>query len=457
MAIADDFSLNYSTKKISHASGSTRYTVNAFYSWLMDAFDDASQMDDQVPVKANTPTEYELINDWEFNADSDVGYLYGGSIIVNKTAGDDIWANFYTLGTITSGSVVHWMQDGSLVASHPGYTDGHIDQLIKVTSAGVDTDSKNVTAFIRNLGDLYDHFEATATATGGRNPIPLATVDDTNDDSTGSTVTGCSIDFNVGAISEDIGDGDGANIYDVAIDGGGNSIANVYKWLKYMTRRENTTALESGWPAGGFYQGISSSYTEVKAAPFGSFAGGKFFGARGVWVENLSDPNNIQLIDAAGDTHIPPVSITVSVTGVVADDRVLVARSVAGEINKNQFTISSVTSNTIVATVAIGGDIPTSGNIRIGDTQYVYTGKSGSTFTGVSPDPTGKTGGFYVPLIDAVATGTSVTSPSMIFGSNFDVIGRVRKKGILPFQNTGTVTSAGLTISAIRTTDTIVS
>ena len=105
MAISGDFSLNYSTKKISHTSGSTRYTVNALYSWLMDLFDDAGQMDDTVPIKANTPTEYELINGWEFNADSDLDYLYGGSIIVNKTGGNDIWANFYTLGTIASGAV----------------------------------------------------------------------------------------------------------------------------------------------------------------------------------------------------------------------------------------------------------------------------------------------------------------------------------------------------------------
>ena len=43
MAIQDDFTLDYSAKTISHTSGSTRYTVNALYSWLMD---------DQVPMSA---------------------------------------------------------------------------------------------------------------------------------------------------------------------------------------------------------------------------------------------------------------------------------------------------------------------------------------------------------------------------------------------------------------------
>jgi hypothetical protein len=36
------------------------------------------------------------------------------------------------------------------------------------------------------------------------------------------------------------------------------------------------------------------------------------------------------------------------------------------------------------------------------------------------------------------------------------VIARVRKKGILPYENTATITSAGASISAIRTTDSIV-
>jgi hypothetical protein len=454
MAIQDDFSLNYTTKKISHASGSTRYTVNALYSWLMDLFDDVSQMDDTIPIKANTPTEYELINTWEFSADSDLDYLYGGSIIVNKSGGNDIWANFYTLGSIASGSIVYWKQGTALVASHAGYSSGHIDQLIKVTAAGADTDSKKVSAFIRNLGDTYDHFEVQATATGGRNPVPLATATDLNDDSGTASFGTVTVAF--GTVSRDIGDGNGAQNYDVEVDATGYTCAQAYKLLKYHTRRQETGAIGSGnATAGRFYQLANGAYAAVKAAPFGSFAGGKFFGARGVWLKGVTDPMQMQLIDAAGTIRTPPVSIAVAVSGVVSGDRVLVARSSAGVVNKSQFTISSVTSTTIVATITIPTDIPSSGAIRIGDVQYTYTGKSGATFTGVSPSPVGKTGGFYVPLVDAVASGTSISAPSITYLADFDVIARVRKKGILPFENTGTVTNAGLTISAIRTTDTI--
>jgi hypothetical protein len=453
MAISDDFSLNYTTKKISHASGTTRYTVNALYSWLMDLFDDAGQMDDTVPIKANTPTEYELINSWEFNADSDLDYLYGGSIIVNKVGGNDIWANFYTLGGINAGSIVCWMQNGALVAAHAGYATGHIDSLIKVTVAGADIDSKYVTGLIRNLGDTYDNFKVQATATGGRNPVPLATATDLNDDDATADFGTVTVAF--GTVSRDIGDGNGAQNYDVEVDATGYTCAQAYKYLKYHTRRQETGAVGTGnTTAGRFYQLANAAYPEVKAAPFGSFAGGKFFGARGVWLKGVTDPMQMQLIDAAGTVRTPPVSISVAVSGVVSGDRVLVARSSAGAVNKNQFTISSTTADSITPTVAIPTDVPSAGVIRIGDTAYTYTGK-GAAFTGVSPSPSGQTGGFYVPLIDAAATGTTVSAPAITYLADFDVIARVRKKGILPFENTGTVTTAGLTISAIRTADTI--
>jgi hypothetical protein len=329
--------------------------------------------------------------------------------------------------------------------------------LVKVTDAGTDVDSKKVTAYIRNLGDSYDNFEVSATATGGYNPIPLATESDSNDDESGATITGCSIAF--GTASKDIGDGAGAVNYDAVINGGGNSILDVYRWLKYQTRRENTTAIDSpdNPTPGRFYQSAGAAYTQTKKAPFGTFAGGKFFGARGIWVENVSDPNNRELTDAAGVTHTPPVTITVSVTGLAVGDRALVALDDGtGEIDKAQYTIGSVTSSTIVMSTALSTDTPSAGAVRVGDTRFEYTSWSGSTLSGVTPNPTGSTGSAYIPLVDDTAAGTSLSSGSITYSADFDVIARVRKYGILPFQNTGTVTDAGLTVSAIRTADGVV-
>jgi len=461
MAIQDDFTLDYTAKTITHTAGTTRYHVNALYSWLMDLFDDAGQMDDTVPMSAQTPVEYTLINGWTFGSDADLGYLYGGSIVVEKAVTNrDVWANFYTLGTIEADGVVYWQQNGASVTAHPGYTQGHIDQLIKVVSGGVDVDGRNVSAFLRNRAtgnaDLYDNFTAQASVTGGRNPIPLATSPDANDD--GADVSAYAITITFGTTTEDV-DGDGtAETYDVRVDcGGAYTCAQAYKYLKHVTRR-GATALLNG-VQGQFYRGLPG-YAESKQAPFGTFAGGKFFGARGVLLTNVTDPNNRQLIDSANNTRVPPVTVSVTVSGLVAGDRVLVGRTSGGVINKSQFTLAGAHTNAATVTVneVLGNDIASTGVLRLGDTRYTYTGinRGLKQFTGVSPTLTGAANApLYNPLIDDVASGPSM-SKSFVYVSDFGIVARVRKKGILPFENTGTVTNAGASISAIRTTDTIV-
>lgn len=466
MPIQDDFTLNYSTKKIAHTSGTARYTVNEMYSWFMDLFDDDGQMDDTVPMSAQTPTEYKLINGWTFDSDADLGYLYGGSIVVEKSGSDrDVWANFYTLGTIESDGVMYLYQNGALVASHPGYSAGHIDQLVKVVSNGTDisTDGipRAVAVFCRNNesgnADLYDHFVAQASATGGRNPVPIATAPDTNDDGSGASVTGVTINFN--NPTADV-DGDGVNEpYTVTIDGGGNSVLAVYRRLKFLTRRQNTSAIGTGnTTQGRFYRVANTAYAEVKPAPFGTFAGGKFFGARGVLLINVSDPNNRSLLDNNNVVRNPPTQFTVTVTGVASGDRVLVARVSGGAVNKTQFSITGTTANSITVSGGLPNDIPSAGVVRCGDNRFTYTGvnRAGGVFTGVSPSPAGQTGHAWVPLIDDTATGANIASPAMTYVADVDLIARVRRKGILPFEITATAGSGGATISAIRTIDTIV-
>jgi len=455
--------LNYGSKTLAKNASympTTRHTVNELYSWLMALFSNAAEMDDTIPIQANTPTEYQLINGWTFNNDiSDTQYLYGGSIIVVKAGGNDIWANFYTLGSIAADAVVYWQQGVSAVPTYSGYTLGHIDQLIKTTASGSAVNSQNITAYIRNLGETYDFFQVQATATGGRNPVPLATATDLNDSpaTSAGTYPGMSITFN--SVTQDIGDGNGPQPYDVTVNASGYTCAQAYKYLKYITSSTISGNVgTNSTVAGKFYQTatVTGSYSPVKAAPFGSFAGGKFFGARGVWLAGVTDTMNMQLIDSNNIVRNPPTTISVLVTGVVSGDRVLVARTASGAVNKNQFTILSTSASAIGITTAVPADIPNTGTIRVGDTPFTYTSKTASGFSGVSPTPAGQTGGMYVPLIDAMATTTTISSPAMTYLADFSVIARVRVKGILPFENTGTVGNTGLSISAIRTTDTIV-
>lgn len=292
MAIQDDWTINYSAKTITHNVGPTTvYTVLSMYSWLMDLFDDSGQMDDDVPMDAQTPTEFRLINGWSIPGTS-YPFLKGGAI--NDTTNNDLWANIYTLGGIVSGAQVYVIQNGNEIS--PWWSTGHIDVLIKVSAAGTEIDNGNLLVMIRDLAATYDHFAVDCSA-GGRNPIPLATATDLNNQTAGATLAGYNdITITFGTVAKNLNNGNGAVNYNAVVDCAGRPLAQVYEYLKYVTRHNSASTLNGN--SGEEYLSASSGYAEVKQAPFGTFAGGKFFGARGIWIENYdaADAKNFQLL-----------------------------------------------------------------------------------------------------------------------------------------------------------------
>ena len=82
MAIGDDFVINYVDKMISHSVNATVYSSRALYSYLQNTFDEQGQMDDTVPMSAQTPSAFTLINGW-FIPEKTTRYLNGGSIQTN--------------------------------------------------------------------------------------------------------------------------------------------------------------------------------------------------------------------------------------------------------------------------------------------------------------------------------------------------------------------------------------
>ena len=96
--IAGDFTINTTTKTIKHTADTVVYTVNELYTWLMDYFDDVTTIDDTVPISAQTPTEYTLINGW-FMDNLSFKYLSGGAI---QTDGQDAYSTHVL--TVTGGT-----------------------------------------------------------------------------------------------------------------------------------------------------------------------------------------------------------------------------------------------------------------------------------------------------------------------------------------------------------------
>lgn len=280
-----------------------------------------------------------------------------------------------------------------------------------------------------------------------------------------------------GTYSRDLNNGSGARTYYVEIDCNQRPLLEVYEYLKYVTREVSTTTLNSNY--GDYYTVAQSSYTPEKSAPFGTYAGGQFYGARGVYLKNVStaDISNYVLTDSANVTQSPPTYINLIVQGLAAGDRVGIYRTTGDNntVDKSQFTIQAVHSAGVAyirVTATIPTDTPASGSIRVvrrnasnkilGEERYQYSSFNNTNqptyssfiLSGTTTVAYATTDTVYIPLIDQTALSTSITT-SIIYYTDRYVSTRVRSTGYLPFISKGQITTAGLAVSAIKTEDTI--
>lgn len=78
--IADDFKINFERKKISYIGKRKKiYSANELYSFLQDIFDEPKNMKYDIPITAQSKTEYSLINGWTIDEES-LKHLKGGSL-----------------------------------------------------------------------------------------------------------------------------------------------------------------------------------------------------------------------------------------------------------------------------------------------------------------------------------------------------------------------------------------
>jgi hypothetical protein len=232
------------------------------------------------------------------------------------------------------------------------------------------------------------------------------------------------------------------------------------------------------------YIQLMPHYAPVKQSPLGTFAGGTYFGPRGLWIEDMdsNDSNSYQLIDSGNTGRTPPVSVPVKVTGLENGDRGAVFLTTGDNfiIDKSQFdNVAQSISEAFVNVDVSGGDIPNdtpadgtvivvrrdAGGDILGEDRYDYTSWnndnsptygtfviSGVTSAAYDTDDT-----TYVPYAFGQSVGGSDVEESVQYVDDRFVMARVRKIGILPFQTKGKILDGvGYTATAIRTEDTIV-
>jgi len=275
--------------------------------------------------------------------------------------------------------------------------------------------------------------------------------------------------------------------YNVIIECSGRTVAEVYEYCKYVTAvgRQQPVGYRLFGPAvgpwedpirevGEEYLAANANYVPFKASPFGTFAGGTFFGARGVWLQNMdaADIQAFSLVDTSGTTQTPPNQVSITVNNTTNLDQVFVARSgTIDGVEKDSFVVNNLASpaGSVVVSTAIPADTPSTGFIRIyvgvsgTEDRYAYTSWTGSTFTlagTTSQDYADATATAYVPFIDEAASGGS-KSVTVIFNASDTLIARVRRyqgtgDSIIPYEGYATLGTGGFSATATRQDDTIV-
>lgn len=463
MPIGSDFTIDYGAKTVTHTSGSTVYTALEFFQWLATTFAAQTQMDDDYAFVSDTPSVYRWVNDWAFGAPStDNQFLKGGS--VESSDGDDLWSNLYSIGSQEAGTQIYIIQNDTELTGWWG--TGNIDVLIKVKSGGgwIQSDDTSGTptngglwAYAREWSDAYDHNFVDLSG-GGSNPVGINTAGDINVTTASGTVEGWSdVTITFGPVQRNLNNGNGLQPYDCVVDGGGRSVIQVYERLQYATRYGETTIQLNGDDGQEYRSADEGNYTDVKTAPFGTFAGTTIYGARGIWIENTLTAD-FSLVDANGTIQDPPnYQKVIASHTTLSGCQIFVAEiDGGGDVIKNQYGVESTTATTLTASGTLDiNKTPQNGVFRVNDNVYAFTSYSGTDFLGVSPDPTGEAGqgNLYVPLMDRLADAAQEQSANLIYSAGIDVRTVVRKYGFKPYTTDTTFGSTGLSFSPILTAD----
>ena len=478
MPIATDFQISATGDIRRQAGASTEvYSVLALHQWLQDLADDPSLTgNDQLDILSPNPSKLDGPRDAAvasrlnlltegavaFNLDDTAAqFINFGSI--KQTGAAVQYSGLKTIGGIVAGSPIYVVQNGSKITSF--WPNGHVQILVKVRTGSSLIDLGNVTAFSRKWGQAYSHFDVNLAA-GGESNAALSTAIDSNITLTevNAALLSTKVAVTFGDTTQDLGNGNGNKLYKGTITlSGGCTLQEAYQYLQYLTRESSSATLNSipGWR----YRVLNAAYTEIPSAPFGTFAGGTFFLAQGWWITGVlpAEATRYQLKAHDGTLQVPPTIIGISIGNLVSGDRVLVTRSTAGAILKDEYTPVAASGGATGLTIveSIKTDTPSSGVIRIKGIRHTYSSYNAGTktFSGLSPALPGaivSADDVFVPFVDREAT-SATESVTFIYAANFDARVDVRQGSgaspIQPFATTLQVTSAGAATNIVRLSD----
>lgn len=463
-------------------AGSATYTALELHAWLQDLADNpAPTSDDHVSILGGNPSELAgkrntlrpmavtLLNGVNVDDVTSRRFNFGS---IEQQGGQVLYTGLKTIGTVPGDASIYIVQNNAKInGGTKWWPAGPVQTMIKAkaagsliagnTVAGVTQAAGFATVFSRQFGRTYTHFDVDLSP-GSEQQAALSISTDPNVtlSSAQAQAKFADITITVGTTNQTLG-GVTKEYRGTITLANGITVAEAYQALQWATSESSTATIngEPGWR----YRKLLSSYPENQAAPFGTFAGGKFFVAQGWWLAGVlpADSKNYQLISHDGTTVTPPTTISVTVGNLVVGDYVIAAiDNGAGGFQATHTATGSAAATTVTLSPAPSATQPNAGTIRINGNRHSYTGKSGSTLTGLSPAiPAGgySSAAAFFTYIDKVAASASESSPAFNFVSSFDMRTRVRNgadvSAIVPFESVFSVTEAGGSVNAVRTAD----
>ena len=454
---------------------SARFSTLELHAFLQDLADNATASgDDLVSILGSNPSELAgkrnasrpmaltLLPTIAINDDTAKWFKFGS---IEQESGATLYTGLKVLGTLVANSPIYITQSNSKITKY--WDDADVNTafqiLVKAKASSTLIDSGNITVFSRKYGQTFSHFDVNLAA-GGEQAAALGTSLDGNItlDAAAAEAVWNTMTVATGDTTQDLGGGQGSLLHKGTITlNGTTTLSSAYQALMWACSEASTATVAgvNGWR----YRKLNSAYGENVAAPFGTFAGGKWFVAQGWWLTGVmaADSKNYELVSHTGVTETPPSSVQVAIGGIVAGDYVLVARdNGSGGILTSEYTVSASAGASTLSVPSLKADTPASGFVRIDGDRYTYSSWTGTTLSGISPVI--KTGGYsakaaFIPLIDVAASGTTINSALFQFTSNFTCRYRVRNgtsgTAIVPFESTLSVTETGGSGTAVRGLD----
>lgn len=306
--------------------------------------------------------------------------------IAASETGNWEWANLFTIGTIASGSQIYVARDQLVFPTF--FPTGPIDRLFPIREFNTLIDNGYLTVYARLVNTTYDNFVTNAGAGGRiaiplatQNDLNNQTVgaiaangitisyagpytDDVNNDTTNETYSiqlNCAsnplsyvyeylkyitrrgsatllnglageqyvgIDYRLDYTSETGTVVIGAEVTG-SVSGATGYITNKNTSGLYATLNNSQGTFITGENlviGGNSLNNITSveQITPTKSSPIGTFAGGRLFGAPGVYLTNVpgADLNNYQVIADDGVTYQEPIQVSFTLTGIQTDSEI---------------------------------------------------------------------------------------------------------------------------------------